>query len=206
MALFSKKDDKKYDIDLKGQKIPILILDERWHELFPESIKPSTIKRLEKELTDLIKRQGQLSTDINDMKKKKQDLMREIVGNMKVADNPNDTVSIKLQKKNGNLIEDINRQIEKNEIELLEIPNKIRLANEKLMIESMFLCYKKIENNKKDIEEIGAWIQEVRNSLKEKILEKQDKEIQNERIYTNMHDIIGAKAIEIFDAQYKGEL
>lgn len=44
---------------LKKRNIPIASLDERWIKLFPDSEKTPAIRKLEKELLELLKRQGQ---------------------------------------------------------------------------------------------------------------------------------------------------
>ena len=49
---------------LKGRSVPILVLDTRWHKLFPAGQKPADIARQEEVLNDLLKRQGFLVNDI----------------------------------------------------------------------------------------------------------------------------------------------
>ena len=46
---------------LKGKKVPILVLDRRWHTLFPQGEKPAEIIQLEEKLNELLKRQGYLT-------------------------------------------------------------------------------------------------------------------------------------------------
>ena len=41
-----------------GKKLPILVLDERWHKLFPGGVKPEEVKALEKRCNELLKEQG----------------------------------------------------------------------------------------------------------------------------------------------------
>ena len=43
---------------LKGKKVPILVLDRRWHTLFPQGEKPAEIIQLEEKLNELLKGQG----------------------------------------------------------------------------------------------------------------------------------------------------
>ena len=67
---------------LKGKKVPILVLDRRWHTLFPQGEKPAEIIQLEEKLNELLKRQGYLVNDIKDLKKTKKKLMEGIVAGM----------------------------------------------------------------------------------------------------------------------------
>ena len=56
---------------LKGKKVPILTLDQKWHRLFAIHGKPEAVKELESELNELLKRQGKLNNDLKELKKKK---------------------------------------------------------------------------------------------------------------------------------------
>ena len=51
-------------------------------------------------------------------------------------------------------------------------------------------------------EEIGKWIDEFRIELKKNVVRKQDREMENHRLYSYMHDIFGTEVIDIFDMQY----
>lgn len=68
-----------------------------------------------------------------------------------------------------------------------------------LAVDSMTVCYERIKDNNKTIEENVKWIAKMREELKEKILIKQDREMQNSQMYSYMHDIMGADLMEIFD-------
>ena len=67
---------------LKGKKVPVLVLDQRWHTLFPSGNKPSDVLALEDNLNYLLKRQGFLVNDIKDLKRTKQKLMDGILAGM----------------------------------------------------------------------------------------------------------------------------
>ena len=67
---------------LQNRQIPLLPLDARWHELFPDFRKTSRIKALEKRLNKLIQKQGQTNNDLKEYEKAKKVLMKNIVDNM----------------------------------------------------------------------------------------------------------------------------
>ena len=73
------------------------------------------------------------------------------------------------------------------------------------MLITMEVCYKKLQENTKELEEIEAWIGEIRRELKKKVVRKQEKEAMNHRLYSYMHDIFGADVIELFDMKYNPE-
>ena len=63
--------EKDFGKALKQKKVPILVLDQKWHRLFALTGKPDAVLRAERELTDLLERQGQMNNDLRDMKKLK---------------------------------------------------------------------------------------------------------------------------------------
>lgn len=180
------------------KRLPIVILDERWHKLFPEKEKTSEIRKLEKNLNELLKRQGQITNDLKALKKIKAGLMKEILENSEV-EGVSDTKRQKLMARNQKLLLEAKEKIEALEEEEFEIPEKIRTANIELMIEGVDECYRRIHQNYTDIRLLGVLINEMRTELKKHIVDKQDKEIMNTEIYSYMHDILGPEMMEIFD-------
>ena len=55
---------------LIGKKIPILVLDHKWHKLFTQAEYSLEIKSMEKEMNSLLKRQGKVNTESKEIKKK----------------------------------------------------------------------------------------------------------------------------------------
>ena len=185
--------------------MPILTLDSKWHEIFTDDVKTREMKSLEKEVNELLKRQGFLNNEIKDLKKVKADRFNNIVQNMDlVSEDENASVS-KVMTQNQELLKEINERIEEYEDELLDLPYKLNETNNKLMIASMEICYHKLFENSRRIEEFNEWIRKVRIELKKSILIKQNCEVQNQNLYSYMHDIFGAEVIDIFDMKYLGK-
>lgn len=195
------KRENTFKTALEGKKIPMLTLDNKWYKLFDHTEKTGSIKRKEQELNALIKKQGQLVTGSKDIKKLKKKLMQEIVSLMEA----DDAGSAKKVEENKRLIEECNEKLEAYEEELLDLPREIDQVNYALMVETMQLCYVTLHENADFIEEISDWITSIRIELKKKIVRKQEKEIENQKLYAYMHDIFGADVIEIFDMQYMPE-
>lgn len=169
--------------------LPILTLDERWYHLITQKNKTDEIKYWEKHLNDLIKRQGQVNNDIKEVKKIKQQLIQEVVDNME--DDDNSGKKKKKMSQNQRLIQEAKEKIAALEDESMEIPREISKANERLMVETVKVCYNKLNANKHDIEILEKWIDATRVKLKKNILIKQDKENTNARMYSYMHAILG---------------
>ena len=121
-----------------------------------------------------------------------------------VSEDENASVS-KVMTQNQELLKEINERIEEYEDELLDLPYKLNETNNKLMIASMEICYHKLFENSRRIEEFNEWIRKVRIELKKSILIKQNCEVQNQNLYSYMHDIFGAEVIDIFDMKYLGK-
>lgn len=186
---------------VKGKHIPILTLDNKWHELFAINKKTPEILTLEEKVNKLLKRQGFLNTEIKNLKKVKSDLMKDIVENMELTE---EAKSNKLNK-NQELIKEINEKIEGYDDELLDIPSLLKEANDELMIATMDVCYHRLYDNSRIIIEISEWIRRVRVELKNRIVNKKAKEIENQHAYTYMHNIFGHEVIDIFDLKYVGD-
>ena len=186
-----------YSTVIKNTKIPVLVLDQKWHQIFLVHGKPEEIEEKEKELTDLLSSQGKLKTDMQNLKKVKQQLMDGIVQNMDESGQGD-------QKKaddSKRMIEEVNEKLSVLEDELLEIPNRIKETNDALMLLTMDYCYDSFRKNSKEIRDIAAWIKQVRHDLKVNVVKKQNREINMRQIYSYMNDIFGPKVIDVFDLE-----
>lgn len=200
------KTEEEFEHALIGRKIPILTLDNKWYQLFTKSEFTAEIKDMESELNSLIKRQGKISDENREIKKLKNKLMDDIVV---LADElVRDPSSKRLEKKQEEckrLLAECNEKLDANEEEMIELPRQISKLNRKLMIETMEVCYRKLQKDTDELNKIEEWIGGIRRELKKKIIRKQEKEAKIHRFYSYMHDIFGADVIELFDMQYDPE-
>lgn len=188
---------------LEGKKIPLLTLDARWHELFPDFRKNAQIKDLEKRLNKLIQKEGQNNNDIKEYVKAKKVLMENIVANMTDGHEADSSIRSKKQDKNQKLLNDLNEKMEEAEILRDTLPDEVEQVNRMLVIACMKVCYGELMENSDEIEAIDEWIKEAREELKKQILRKQDMEMRNTQMYKYMHNILGAQVVEIFDREHK---
>lgn len=187
-------------VDLK--KIPILPLDNRWHQLFPDNLKTPRIKKLEKEVMNLVKRESGVSREIKSLVGLKKKLMKEIVDNMEETDDENEKLRQKKLDASRKLIEDINNKNTELENEKYQLPYRLMKVNEELLMESIENCYSRLSNNEMQIEALGEWIDKTRIQLKRNVVIKQDKTDENNNIYGYMHDMLGREVMEIFDREH----
>lgn len=194
--------EEDFKLALRNKKVPILVLDQKWHRLFAVHGKTDEIKAAEAEVNRLLARQGKLNSDLKEYKKVKNKLMSGIVQNM---EDSGDDIRDKKLEESKRLIDETNERMEACEEELLEIPNLIRENNEQLMILSMDYFYDKLRVNAEESKEIQEWIDQVRIDLKKNIIRKQNRDINNREIYAYLHDILGAEVINMFDLEYSGD-
>jgi len=188
-----------YSEVLKGKRIPIVTLDQKWHQLFVGIEKTPTIIEGEEKLNELLRRQGKCNTETKEIKKIKKRLMDEIVELMEEKDAASD----KKVEENKRLINECNEKLEEYQEELMDLPKMINDINLALMQETMELCYKCMHQNDRELAEITKWIQNIRIELKKNVVRKQEMEMENNAIYSYMHDIFGAEVIELFDMKFE---
>lgn len=194
-----KKNDKDFEKiirnTLKGKKVPILVLDNRWHSLFPEGQKPSEVVALEKCVNILLKQQGHLVNELKELKKTKKKLMDGIVAGM------NDT-SAQAQKKKDNqqrLLLEIKERISEESDELMTIPSQIKKVNEDLLIVGAKYCFERLENGDRELQELTTEITALKEVLNEKSEYKAELEDSIDSAYSLMHGLLGHDIMNLFD-------
>ncbi len=189
------KDSEAFESALKGKKIPILVLDQKWHRLFAIHGKTDEIASTEKELDELLKTQGRCNNDLKELKKLKSQTMSNIVANM--GDDEEEK-----RDRDKQIIDEINERVDNIEEELVDTKRRITEINEKLMLLSMDYFGQKLEKNRQESKEIDEWIANIRVELKKNVIKKQNRDINNREIYSYLHDIFGAKVLDLFDIEY----
>lgn len=198
-----KKADSFFE-GIHSSKIPIVVLDERWHKLFQVVPKPKLVRELEEEVNTLLKKQGQVNSDIEGVKKVKNKLMKEIVDKMEVSgeDNEKNQKRNKTMEKNQKLILECNEKLEELSDEQFNVPRKLREANERLIVASMEIAYVQLQKGREEEKRLAEWIAKARAELRKQLIVKQETEDNDVFIYNTMHDILGAELMEILDNKF----
>ena len=147
MGRFGKTEQKKEQMTpqemriwelLKKKNIPIACLDERWLRLFPDSEKTPLIKKLEHELKELLKRQGKVNTDLKDIRVVRDKLTQSVLDTAEDTSIP-ENKRLKKQAASQRLIVEARQKQDNLELELDELPDKIKEANSRLAKTGTFL-------------------------------------------------------------------
>lgn len=195
--------EDKYRKAMEGKEIPLLPLDNKWHQLFTQTEPSPKIIKLEKQLNKLIQRQGKLNTETKEIRKVKKKLMEEIVlAADELNQGVNENINDKKLEANQRLVRECSEKLSAYQKEMETLPTEIEELNRKLMIATMEVCYGRLQQNSNEIAAITRWINNIRVELKKKVVRKQEKEEANRRLYTYMHDIFGAEMLEVFDMKY----
>ncbi len=194
-----KKQDNSFEIAvrsaLKGREIPILVLDTRWHRLFPQGEKPADIEALEERLNDLLKKQGRLVNEIKDLKKAKKKLMDSIVAGMEGSSARDNRKKENQQR----LLLETKDRIQQDSDELMEIPYDIKDTNEKLMIIGARYCFERLSNGDQMIQELTEEIRTLQAELTDKKEFRENLEESMDSAYSLMHGLLGHDIMNLFD-------
>ena len=186
-------------------KVPVLTLDNNWHQLFTQTNATPEIKKLEKKLNTLLKEQAKIHTEEKKLKAVKRKLMDEIIQLADRYEGRRDDAVQKTMDRQKEMVEECSRRLEDLAEENRDIPREIEEINRQLMLQTMEVCYKRLEENRKEIEYYEKWIQDIRVQLRENIIRKQDRETSTYELYSYMHNIFGRDVINIFDMHYNPE-
>ena len=197
----AKKEDA-YMSALEGKSIPILTLDNKWHQLFTQTDMTPEIEELADELNSLVEKDGKLRSENKDIKRLKKKLLGEIVP---LRDKANKAPSAAIEKEiseRTRLINECNDRLSGREDELLDLSRQIYDVDYKLMLETMKVCYERLHENTAEIKGLDEWISKVRIELKKNIIRLQESEMENYNLYSYMHQIFGPEVVDIFDMKY----
>ena len=198
------RDDNVYMSALEGKSIPILTLDDKWHQLFTQTEMTPEIESLSDELNALVDRDGKIRTETKKIKKLKKTLLSEIVPLRDKANKSggNNAAIEKEISERTRLINECNEKLDSHSDELLDLSRQIYDVDYKLMIETMKACYDTLHTNTEYIKGLDEWISKVRVELKKNVIHLQEAEMENYNLYSYMHQIFGPEVIDLFDMKY----
>ena len=198
----AKRNDDDYMSALEGKSIPILTLDNKWHQLFTQTEMTPEIEQLADRLNSLVEKDARIRTETKNIKKLKKKMLGEIVP---LRDQANKSGSAAIEKEiseRTRLIGECNDKLNGQQDELLNLSREIYDVDYKLMIETMKVCYETLHDNTDEIKALDEWISKVRIELKKNVIRLQEREMENYNLYSYMHQIFGHEVMELFDLKY----
>ena len=169
------RDDEVYMSALQGKSIPILTLDNKWHQLFTQTEMTPEIESLADELNSLVEKDGKLRSQTKDIKKLKKKLLGEIVPLRDKANKLGNAPNIEKEiSERTRLINECNDKLDSHQDELLDLSKQIYDIDYKLMLETMKVCYERLHDNTEDIKALDEWIKRARIELKKNVIRLQE--------------------------------
>lgn len=192
---------KKKDIELEIEKdVHLLVLDNKWHELF-RGKKPPRIVMLENKINKLLQEQGKFNTEIKEYQQLKKKMMADIVNHM----DGSSPESLKIMDKNRKYIDDINKKLEHHEKVLTELPSQISECNKELVKATMSCFYKELQKVRNKSLMLDEEFLALKNKIKETVVKKNETKEEYQKLYGYIHDVVGIQVIEQYDRYYNGD-
>jgi len=187
---------------LRKNDISLLILDERWNNIFKNTAKPPEIDRGEENIKELLKEQARLSAESKSIQAKKKEYMAKIMELTPEAfDNDNEDAKNEMHNYEKE-IKRINDRLKEIEDRLEKIPDLLKEANLELLELAVNKVYFKIREGQKRVEELDKMIEETKIKLRELISERETLAQGGSDAYSYFHDLLGKEELEKLDKEY----
>ncbi len=194
-------DEQDYLRALEGKNIPILTLDHNWHRLFSQGRTTPEIQELEEKVNSLLKEQGRVNTELREINALKKSLMDKIVTKTDEFQSGNQASDKEIED-NKRLINECNEKMDRLRDDQMDLPREINKANLELMIASMEACRDRFSENQEEMARIETWIRGIKVELRQNIVKKQDREIDNYGLFMFMQSFFGDDTRALFDMKY----
>ncbi len=190
---------------LRKNDISILILDERWKNLFANTRIPPEIKKCEHKIKDLMKEEARLRSELKNISPQKKKYLEKIMVLTKDAFEKNNAEAREEMQRCEKEVKKLNEDINKIDARLNKIPDDIREINIELLELTVNTVYYKIRSNEKRVKELDKIIEESRNKLKEYTEERETLAQDDTDIYSYFHNLLGGEELEKLDKKFFGQ-
>lgn len=186
---------------VKKNKIPILIYNPEWMQLFinfnSKSLKKSTTK-----LEELLSREKACEMEQKEQERRKKILMNKILYISKEINEDSNLDAIPRMEETQRELLQINEKLPKLVEELETLPELINQQNIVVLKETIKRAYDLIKENKDEAAKCQNEISEIRLRLGELITKKVETEERVNKLYSFVHGMIGAGEMEKLDEHY----
>lgn len=179
-------------------KIPILIEDEYWLELFNEADNRA-IKKYKGKLAELLKEQIDTEKEIKRLEKEKTKTMKMILIASDEINNEEKPEYINLLDEYRERLIFINETIDKLTFKLENIPTDIKETNFKLLEVTISYGYTQIKDKEERLDYTKKELKILREKIRKLNNEKREYEDYIGDTYTFIHRILGGKQVEKLD-------
>jgi len=198
---YEMKDIKFEDNIIKKNKIPILIYNPEWMQLFV-NFNSKSLKKAVVGLEELLAKEKNCEAEQKELERRKKTLMNKILYISKEINEDNNTDAIpKMEEAQKELLK-INERIPLLLEELETLPNMINEQNTIVLKETIKRAYELIQDNKDEAVRCQDEVNQIRQRLGELIKKKVETEERVNKLYSFIHGMVGANEMEKLDNSY----
>lgn len=193
----------KFDIaTLKKNDISILTLDERWNRIFKIIPISKGIIKCQDNLNRLIAQEAALFQEQQNIEPEKKKHMNNIMALTQEAFEKNNDQAKRSISDSKLRIEQLNKRAGEIDDELLEMKNKIRESNFKLLEETVRYVYSVITRSRKKEAKIEEKLAVLKKKLKKIQEQRQNLLTDWTEVYAFFHDLLGSDELTRLDVQF----
>lgn len=193
----------KFDIaTLKKNDISILTLDERWNRIFKIIPISKGIIKCQDNLNRLIAQEAALFQEQQNIEPEKKKHMNNIMALTQEAFEKNNDQAKRSISDSKLRIEQLNKRAGEIDDELLEMKNKIRESNFKLLEETVRYVYSVITRSRKKEAKIEEKLAVLKKKLKKLQEQRQNLLTDWTEVYAFFHDLLGSDELTRLDVQF----
>lgn len=195
------KEIKFEDNIIKKNKIPILIYNPEWIQLF-NNFSSKNLKKSVEGLEQLLAKEKACEAEQKELEKRKKVLMNKILYISKeINEDKNNDAIPKMEEVQRELLM-INERLPQLLEELETLPSLINQQNTIVLKETIRRAYDLIKDSKDGAEKCQDEINSIRQRLGELIKMKVDMEENVNKLYSFIHGMVGADEMEKLDFSY----
>jgi flagellar biosynthesis/type III secretory pathway chaperone len=195
------KEIKFEDNIIKKNKIPILIYNPEWMQLFV-NFNSKSLKKAVSSLEELLSREKACEAEQKELERRKKTLMNKILYISKEINEDNNLDAIPKMKDTQKELLQINERIPVLVEELETLPALINQQNTVVLKETIKRAYELIRENKDEALKCQEEVNQIRQQLGELIKRKVETEERVNKLYSFVHGMIGADEMEKLDDKY----
>ncbi|MDF2892674.1 MAG: hypothetical protein K0R80_3041 [Clostridia bacterium] len=195
------KEIKFEDNIIKKNRIPILIYNPEWMQLFV-NFNSKSLKKAVSSLEELLSREKACEAEQKELERRKKTLMNKILYISKEINEDNNLDAIPKMKETQKELLQINERIPVLVEELEILPAMINQQNTVVLKETIKRAYELIRENKDEALKCQEEVNQIRQQLGELIKRKVETEERVNKLYSFVHGMIGADEMEKLDDKY----
>jgi flagellar biosynthesis/type III secretory pathway chaperone len=195
------KEIKFEDNIIKKNRIPILIYNPEWMQLFV-NFNSKNLKKAVTALEELLSREKACVSEQKELEMRKKILMNKILYISKEINEDNNMDAIPKMEETQKEMLQINDRIPKLVEELEILPDLINQQNTIVLKETIKRAYELIKENKDEAAKCQDEVNKIRQRLGELITKKIETEERVNKLYSFVHGMIGAEEMEKLDDKY----